>query len=221
VACRQLRCPTCQSTNVIQHGITVQGKPRDRCKTPNCSAQTFLVEHSHQGRVPEGKQQSLEMTLNGCGIRHIVRVLHISPTTVIEELKKGPQMQHRNDLAIHPMEPHESIMKIRTVEEAEVDETWSCVGKKTQQRWLWHAVDYRTGVVLAYVLGTHQDAVFLQLKAKRRHNRPVDRVPGRSHKRLSSAIRRIGGGLTMRRKRLALQSLRSMRNTKSVVMSSS
>jgi insertion element IS1 protein InsB len=58
------------------------------------------------------------------------------------------------------MEPNEIIMKIRKVEEAEVDEMWSFVGKKTQQPWLWHAMDHRTGVVLAYVLGTHQDDVF-------------------------------------------------------------
>jgi insertion element IS1 protein InsB len=74
--------------------------------------------------------------------------------------KKAPQIQHINDLAIHHMEPNEIIMKIRKVEEAEVDEMWSFVGKKTQQPWLWHAMDHRTGVVLAYVLGTHQDDVF-------------------------------------------------------------
>ena len=45
-----------------------------------------------------------------------------------------------------------------------MDEMWSFVGKKAQQRWLWHAIDHRTGVVLAYVVGTHQDEVFLQLK---------------------------------------------------------
>jgi transposase-like protein len=39
--------------------------------------------------MPEVKQQSLEMTLNGSGIRDIARVLHVSPTTVIEELKKS------------------------------------------------------------------------------------------------------------------------------------
>ena len=55
-------------------------------------------------------------------------------------------------------------MNIQQVEEAEVDEVWSFVGKKSQQRWLWHAIDHRTGVVLAYMLGTHQDEVFLQLK---------------------------------------------------------
>ena len=58
------------------------------------------------------------------------------------------------------MEPHEIIMKIRTVEAAEVDEMWSVVGKKMPQRWLWPAMDHRTGVVLVYVLGTHQDDVF-------------------------------------------------------------
>ena len=41
---------------------------------------------------------------------------------------------------------------------------WSDVGDKTQQRWLWHAIDHQTGVILAYVLGPRQDAVFLQLQ---------------------------------------------------------
>ena len=63
------------------------------------------------------------------------------------------------------MDPSEICVEIPQVEEAEVDEMWSFVGKKAQQRWLWHAIDHRTGVVLAYVLGTHQDEVFLQLKA--------------------------------------------------------
>jgi insertion element IS1 protein InsB len=54
---------------------------------------------------------------------------------------------------------------IRRVDEAEVDEMWSFVGKKQEPRWLWHAIDHRTGVVLAYVFGRRQDEVFLQLKA--------------------------------------------------------
>jgi len=51
------------------------------------------------------------------------------------------------------------------VEAAEVDEMWSFVGSKAHQRWLWHAIDHLTGVVLAYVLGTRADAVFEQLHA--------------------------------------------------------
>jgi insertion element IS1 protein InsB len=41
---------------------------------------------------------------------------------------------------------------------------WSYVGKKTNPRWLWHAIDRRTGQVLAYVFGRRKDEVFLQLK---------------------------------------------------------
>ena len=48
---------------------------------------------------------------------------------------------------------------------SELDEMWSYVGKKANPRWLWHAIDHRSGTVLAYVFGRRQDDVFLQLKA--------------------------------------------------------
>jgi insertion element IS1 protein InsB len=48
--------------------------------------------------------------------------------------------------------------------EAEADEMWSFVGDKSQQRWLWHAIDHHSGEVLAYILATHQDEAFAQLK---------------------------------------------------------
>jgi insertion element IS1 protein InsB len=53
---------------------------------------------------------------------------------------------------------------VEQVEAAEMDEMWSFVQKKERQRWLWHAIDHQSGAVLAYVLGTHADPVFLQLK---------------------------------------------------------
>jgi insertion element IS1 protein InsB len=42
---------------------------------------------------------------------------------------------------------------------------WSFVHSKKQQRWLWHAIDHDSGVVLAYVLAAHQDEPFIRLKA--------------------------------------------------------
>ena len=48
---------------------------------------------------------------------------------------------------------------------SELDEMWSYVGKKANQRWLWHALDHHTGKVLAYVFGRRQDDVFLRLKS--------------------------------------------------------
>ena len=51
------------------------------------------------------------------------------------------------------------------IEESELDEMWSYVGKKSNPRWLWHAIDCSTGQVLAYVFGRRKDRVFLQLTA--------------------------------------------------------
>ena len=48
--------------------------------------------------------------------------------------------------------------------EGELDEMWSFVQKKENQRWLWHAIDHTSGKVLAYVLGDRTDKVFLKLK---------------------------------------------------------
>ena len=38
------------------------------------------------------------------------------------------------------LNPAEVEVVIRLAEEAEVDEMWSYVGKKANQRWLWHAI---------------------------------------------------------------------------------
>ena len=50
------------------------------------------------------------------------------------------------------------------IQKAEVDEMESYVGKKIFQRWLWHAIDHKTGTILAFVLGRRQDRMFLKLK---------------------------------------------------------
>ena len=47
---------------------------------------------------------------------------------------------------------------------SEIDEMWSYVDKKSNPRWLWHAIDHKTGLVLAYVFGQRKDEVFLELK---------------------------------------------------------
>lgn len=52
------------------------------------------------------------------------------------------------------------------IEEAELDEMWSFVGKKENQRWLWHAIDHNTHKVLAYHFGARKDTVFRELQKK-------------------------------------------------------
>ena len=71
---------------------------------------------------------------------------------------------------LHPAHIEVEICRADELEEpwrlhAELDEMWSYVATKTNPRWLWHAIDYHTGKVLAYVFGRRKDEVFLQLQA--------------------------------------------------------
>jgi insertion element IS1 protein InsB len=69
-----------------------------------------------------------------------------------------------NQPLLNALHPDEVDVVIQRVEEAEVDEMWSYVGKKREPRWLWPAIDHRSGQVLAYVLGRRKDEVFLKRK---------------------------------------------------------
>jgi insertion element IS1 protein InsB len=83
-----VRCPQCHSDQVIKGGVTKAGKQRYRGQHANCPRYSFVLDPSYQGHVPEVKEQIIDMALNGSGIRDTTRVLKISPTTVINELKK-------------------------------------------------------------------------------------------------------------------------------------
>jgi insertion element IS1 protein InsB len=51
------------------------------------------------------------------------------------------------------------------VESAELDEMWSFVQNKGNQRWLWLAIDHNTHTILAYTFGQRKDRVFRELKS--------------------------------------------------------
>jgi transposase-like protein len=87
-------CPTCQSTDVVKYGKTPDGKQRFHCRNLACQRQTFLLEYTNQGFLPEVKTQIVDMALNGSGIRDTARVLNVSPTTVMTTLKKRNQSCH-------------------------------------------------------------------------------------------------------------------------------
>jgi insertion element IS1 protein InsB len=106
------------------------------------------------------------MALNGSGIRDTARVLKVSPSTVIQELKKGLELKAVNEARRSELDPNQTRVKLCQWQdvEAEVDEMGSFVGDKSQPRWLWHAIEHHSGEVLAYVLSAHEDEAFVTLK---------------------------------------------------------
>lgn len=80
--------PNCHSNDLVKFGKTRQKKQRFQCCSRSCEGRSFILEHSYPGRSRQVKQQIVDMAMNGSGIRDTARVLHISPSTVIKELKK-------------------------------------------------------------------------------------------------------------------------------------
>jgi transposase-like protein len=81
-------CPYCQSDLIAKRGKTDTAKQRYRCQNTDCPHQSFLLNPAYKGRLPEIKEQIIDMALNGNGIRDTARVLGISTDTVMNELKK-------------------------------------------------------------------------------------------------------------------------------------
>lgn len=85
----EVHCPSCKGANVVKMGTTSNGKQRFKCKNTLCSRVSFILKYSYLGLMPEVKNKIIEMALNGSGIRDTARVLKVSITTVISELKKS------------------------------------------------------------------------------------------------------------------------------------
>ena len=162
-----VRCPHCHSEQIVKRGKTRRGTQRYLCQNTTCAKGSFLLDYRNRGCLPEVKHPIIDMSLNASGIRDTARVLRISTDTVLRELKKKEAvLEPVNSALLRTLNLAEVTVAIERAgeAEAELDEMWSFVGKKKDQRWLWHAIDHTTGVVLAYVFGRRKDEVFLQLK---------------------------------------------------------
>jgi len=70
------------------------------------------------------KQQIVEMTLNGSGVRDIARVLHVSTSTVMRELKKLAHLKPVNQKLLSQLQPEQvEVEKVEVEPELEVEES--------------------------------------------------------------------------------------------------
>jgi insertion element IS1 protein InsB len=162
-----VRCPHCQSDQIVKRGKTARGTQRYLCQNTLCVRGSFLLDYCNRGCLPDVKQTIIDMSLNASGVRDTARSLHICPNTVLRELKKKETaLESVNTALVRTLNPAEVAWDLERAgeAEAEMDEMWSFVGNTGNPRWLWHAIDHHTGKVLAYVFGRRKDEVFVQLK---------------------------------------------------------
>jgi len=107
----------------------------------------------------------VKMAVCGSGVSDTSEVLGIHHTTVLSRLKKKQRDVQQVNWGY--LQAHRDPSKIRfyavKVEEAEADEMWSYVESKENVVWLWHAIDHKTGDILAYTFGSAEDKVLEEL----------------------------------------------------------
>jgi len=112
---------------------------------------TFLLSdhYTYRGCQHHIEAQILVQTLRASGIRDVAKNLGISCFKVIKTIKaKAPNIRKANWDRIS-RNTEALILCLST----QLDEQWSFVGNKKNQRWLWVALCKYTGQVLAFTFG--------------------------------------------------------------------
>jgi len=91
----QVQCPDCYRTAVVQYGKQANGTQRYRCNNRDCPRTIFLLQYQDKGRLPAVRQQIVDMTLNGSGVRDIVRVLRVSSATELFRNKRQDKLSSK------------------------------------------------------------------------------------------------------------------------------
>jgi insertion element IS1 protein InsB len=141
-----VRCPHCQSDQVVKCGKTARDTQRYPCPNTLYIQGRFLLDYYNRGCLPEVKHTIIDMSLNASGVRDTTRSLHISPNTLLRALKKKESvLESVNTALLRTLDPAKVPVDIDRDGEAEMDEMWSFVDHKGNPRWLWHVIDHYTG----------------------------------------------------------------------------
>jgi len=92
-----VRCPHCQSDQIVKRGKTARGTQRYLCQNPLCTKGSFLLDYCNRGCLPEVKQTIIggvsnvdidgnnALQIKGYRSRH----LHVCYTTQMRNNRHG------------------------------------------------------------------------------------------------------------------------------------
>ncbi|WMV72050.1 IS1 family transposase [Xenorhabdus griffiniae] len=153
----EVKCRFCQQTESVRKHGTGQGE-RQRYRCLSCR-RTFQLEYAYRACRTGIKEQVVDLAMNNAGIRDTARALHISINAVVRTFKKlSPRC-----VTTLPLEQ----VEIELI--CEVDEMWSFVGNKKQQRWLWYAWEPRLKRIIAHTFGRRSKKTLKKLLKKLSH----------------------------------------------------
>ena len=144
-------CPACGSYRYKKNGHTRHGKQNHQCKA--CAHQ--LSATADNCRIPDERRTRVEHLLRErISLRGICRAVGVSLTWLlhfmVECFTACPE-----DLHVQlPVQPT-AVLLSRL--EAEADEMWSFVQKKTNKQWIWIAMDATSRQIIAFHVGDRSD----------------------------------------------------------------
>ena len=90
-----VKCPFCESGDVVKYGKNAKGKQLYLCRNKECAHTKFPEECTYNACKPETKEKIYSLAVNGNGTRAIGRILDISTNTVASALKKKKIAYHK------------------------------------------------------------------------------------------------------------------------------
>jgi transposase-like protein len=124
-------CSRCESPNIARNGHDYKGSQKYHCK--DCGRYGTL--NAQQGYDASIQAQVKRGVLERLSLRGMERMVSISRRTIHRWLTRWIE-------AVPPVET--SLVPANREDVLELDELWSFVGSKQQQRWVWLALCRRT-----------------------------------------------------------------------------
>jgi transposase-like protein len=143
-------CPTCGSKNLVRNGHDYKGAQKYHCK----SCGRYGTLEARRGSSEQVRGQGKRAVLERASLRGIARILGLSRRTLARWIESWAA-------CLPPLE--ETLAEAQVEDVLELDELWSFVLKKANQRWVWVALCRRTRQIVAYFIGDRSEASCLHL----------------------------------------------------------
>jgi insertion element IS1 protein InsB len=140
-------CPACGSSRYKKNGHTRHGKQHHQCKACerqlSATADDCLITDEQRTRVEHLLRERISL-------RGICRAVGVSLTWLLHFMVECFTACPED---LHIQRPAQPTAVLLSRLEAEADEMWSFVQKKTNKQWIWIAMDAKTRQIIAFHVG--------------------------------------------------------------------
>jgi len=133
-------CRSCGSTDIVKNGTNKCGSQQYHCKT--CKVYRVMTPKERHSRWTKGLV--FRLLLERISLRGIERAVKVGRATILRWLEAWVKRLPRLSQTLLPVQGGDIL---------ELDESWSFVGEREEERWLWTAMCRRTRQIVAYAIG--------------------------------------------------------------------